>query len=121
MGIVVKRQVSLEQKVPWVDGDEHKKEIEDILTTQQKIIREHEGEIEKHKKPLKTALETQGKAMDELTDGKPTQVKCLLLIDHEKNIVKTQRLDTKEWLPEHPITDNEKDPQLGDEEVKEAS
>jgi hypothetical protein len=74
-------------------------------------------EIEKLKKRLAPIEKQIESAEGILERGKPVDVQVKEIIDHEANVVHSWRMDTSEALEDRVITDEDRQPMVGDQEI----
>ncbi len=110
------RPRNIDCTVPYADGDPEKNSIVETIRKSKIEVMKYDIEISKVKDVQKPFKEDLKKAEKQLAAGKSQLVACEEHIDFDANTVKTQRLDTKEWLPDREVNDKDRNPEAFDEE-----
>ena len=116
---VIIRQTAVNCKTPFNPDDEDGQKVVKTIRDSVMLINQAEALIEKTKSELKQYESDLEGAEQALASGKDTLVPCTLHIRHDDNVVRIQRNDNKEWLPERNITDDDLQMESGDTEVEE--
>jgi hypothetical protein len=116
---VIIRQTAVNCKTPFNADDEDGQKVVNTIRDSVMLINQAEALIEKTKSELKQYESDLEGAEQALASGKDTLVPCTLHIRHDENVVRIQRNDNKEWLPERAITDDDLQMESGDTEVEE--
>jgi hypothetical protein len=117
---VIIRQTAVNCKTPYKPTDEEYQTLVDTIRENVISVATAKGLIERTKEDLKGYEEALEAAETNLAGGKEGLVPCTLHIRHDDNIVRIQRNDTKEWLPERNIVTDDIQAEMGDMEVEEA-
>ena len=110
------RKRSIDLHVPYSPDDDRYEELVQTIVDNKAIVTKGEIDIAVIKSKIKPNNEALENAISELSAGKPQLVACTEYILFDKDKVRTQRDDTKEWLEDRTITEEDRDPQAFDEE-----
>ena len=117
---VIIRQSTVNCRTPYKPTDEEYQALVDTIRDNVTSACTARALIEETKADLKEYEDALEAAEKDLAAGKEGLVTCTLHIRHDDNVVRIQRNDTGDWLPERNITPDDQQMETGDKEVEES-
>jgi hypothetical protein len=115
----IKRNKAVDLVKPFSDTDEEGIKLRTEIVEATLTIEQSESKIENLKTLIKTLEGERSDASRKLDYGSRAIVPCEQFFDFDKNLVRTRRNDTGEYLEDRTIATTERDPELTDEAVEE--
>jgi hypothetical protein len=115
----IKRNKAIDLVKPFSDTDEEGNKLRTEIVEDTLTIEQSESKIESLKSLIKTLEGERSDASRKLDYGSRAIIPCEQFLDFDKNLVRTRRNDTGEFLEDRTIATTEHDPELTDEVMEE--